>query len=307
MNNKFSGIGSSNGISIAKVFKYVENDIKINNSKISNSNIEIQKIKDAIKLTIEKIQKIKENALKNLGFEKASIFDAHIQIANDIAIFNDIKKIIENEKYNVLYATNLVFKKYIKMFQSMEDPYMQERATDVKDVLNKIIHLLAGVEEVDLSSINEEVIIVAYDLTPSDTVQLNKKYVKGFLTNIGGKTSHAAILARSLEIPAILGLGNVTKLIKKNDLISMNGETGEIIINPSKKEINELKQKQKLIEEQKNENLNFKGKKTFTNDGHQVELAANIGSLNDLPQVIKNDAEAIGLLRSEFLYMDAND
>jgi phosphotransferase system enzyme I (PtsI) len=193
------------------------------------------------------------------------------------------------------------------MFQSMEDPYMKERATDVKDVLNKIIHLLAGVEEVDLSSINEEVIIVAYDLTPSDTVQLNKKYVKGFLTNIGGKTSHAAILARSLEIPAILGLGNVTKLIKKNDLISMNGETGEIIINPSKKEINELKQKQKLIEEQKNENLNFKGKKTFTNDGHQVELAANIGSLNDLPQVIKNDAEAIGLLRSEFLYMDAND
>ena len=307
MSLKIKGIGASKGIAIAKVLKIVETKIEINDQKIVDINLELKKFEDAIDKTIKKINFNKELALKNLGAEKAAIFDAHIQIANDLMIHNDIKSLIEEEKFNVLYATQQIANKYIKMFENMEDAYMKERASDIKDVSNKIINSLADVDEIDFSSISEEVIIVANDLTPSDTVKLNKNFTKGFMTNIGGRTSHAAIMARSLEIPAVLGLENITEKVNNGDIVAINGSSGEIIINPSLVEIKKIKKEQEMIFKNKLEDLKFKGKKSISIDNHQVELAANIGSIKDLKQVIKYDAEGIGLLRTEFLYMDAKD
>ena len=307
MNVKIKGIGASKGISVAKVLKIVETKVEINNHKISDVNLELKKFKNAIDKTIKQININKELALKTLGAKKAAIFDAHMQIANDVMIHDEIKSLIENEKFNVLYATKQVGDKYIKMFEVMEDEYMRERASDIKDVSSKIINALANVEEIDFSSISEEVIIAANDLTPSDTIKLNKQFTKGFITNIGGRTSHAAIMARSLEIPAILGLGNITEKVNNGDMVAINGTTGELIINPSLEEIKKIKKEQAIILKNNLEDLKFKGKKSISIDQHEVELAANIGSLKDLKQVIKYDAEGIGLFRTEFLYMDAEN
>ena len=301
------GIGASSGISFAKVFELKEIEIKIDNSKIKDADKEIKKFNIGVEKAIKQIEKIKEKAIKNLGEEEAQVFDAHIQVASDPAIFDEIKLMIQNEKYNSIYVANRVFDKYAKMFADMDNEYMKERAADIKDVAKRILHVLSNSNDVDISSINEEVIIVAEDLTPSDTAQLDKRFVKGFVTNIGGRTSHAAIMARSLEIPAVLGLKDITEKVKNNDIIAIDGDSGEVIINPTKEEIKFFENKKAEFEKEKIENLKFKGKPTITQDQKHVELAANIGSPNDVEGAKENDAEGVGLFRSEFLYMDAKN
>ena len=303
---KLKGIGASTGISIAKVFKLEEVEVKITNTK-GEPAVEIKKVEDAIKVAMKQIEDIKAVALKNLGPEEAAIFDAHIQVASDPAMLGEIKTLIESDKVNAIFATDKITSNYVEMFSSMDDEYMKERAADIKDVAKRIINAIAGVKTVDLSAINEEVIIVAEDLTPSDTAQLNKKYVKGFATNIGGRTSHSAIMARSLEIPAVLGLKEITSKTKDGDMISLDGESGEVIIKPTATEIKELKVKEEELIKFEKESKAFIGKESKTIDGHEVELAGNIGSPNDVEGVTKNDGEAVGLFRSEFLYMDAKD
>ncbi len=193
------------------------------------------------------------------------------------------------------------------MFASMDDAYMKERAADIKDVAKRVINSIAGVKSSDVSSIDEEVIVVGEDLTPSDTAQLNKEFALGFATNIGGRTSHSAIMARSLEIPAVLGLKDVTEKVATGDTLIIDGDAGVVIINPTDAEISEYKTKQEELAKEAEELKKFIGKESKTADGHHVELAGNIGSPNDVAGLLENDAEAVGLFRSEFLYMDASD
>lgn len=304
---QFKGIGASRGIAIAKVFELKHYDVNIEKKSISNVDQEIKKLEDAINLAIKQIEKIKSIASKNLDEKHAAVFDAHIQVANDPMIKDEIIQIIQNDKTNAEYAVDEVSKKYIHMFSEMDDDYMKERAADIKDVSQKIIFNLLGIVKEDLTTINEEVIIVGIDLTPSETSQLNKAFVKGFATDIGGRTSHSAIMARSLEIPAVLGIGNITEKVKTGDVIAINGTTGDVYVNPSKQIIEKL---QKDIEEEerlKKVLETFKGKPSVTKDGHHVEIAGNIGSPNDVPGVLEATGDAIGLFRSEFLYMDSND
>ncbi|MGZ9414225.1 phosphoenolpyruvate--protein phosphotransferase [Mycoplasma sp. 5370] len=307
MSKKITGIGASNGISIAKIFKIEEQKIELTNSKIENVEAELNLFNIAINKTIKQIESIKEKASKTLNEEEVAVFDAHIQVANDPAIMEEVQNLIKNEKLNAAFATENVTKKFIEMFSNFDDPYMKERAADIKDVATRIIKNILGIEIVDLSAINEETIIVAEDLTPSDTAQLNKKFVKGFLTNIGGRTSHSAIMARSLEIPAILGLGNITEIVKNKDVVAMNGEKGVVIINPSLEEIKEFELEFKKFMENKKELENFLTKKSLSKDGREVTLATNIGSVQDTEGALKYNSDAIGLFRSEFLYMDAEN
>ena len=304
---KIKGIGASNGISIAKIFELKEVNVEITNEKITDVDAELKLLDIAVINVIKEIENIKEKAEKSLGAEEAAVFDAHIQVVSDPALKDAIKKIIDDDKLNIIRATKQATDSFAAMFESMDNAYMKERAADVKDVAKRLINNLAGVESIDVSAINEEVIIVAVDLTPSETALLNKRFVKGFLTNIGGRTSHAAIMARSLEIPAVLGLKNITSKVKSGDIIAMDGDSGEVLINPSPSEIKDFKNKADLLIKEQKENLKFKGKESVTADGHSVELAANIGSPKDVEGANENDAEGVGLFRSEFLYMDAKD
>lgn len=299
------GIGASKGIAIAKVFELKHYDIKIELKNISNTEEEIKKLDAAISFAVKQIETIKEIALKNIDAEHAMVFDAHIQVATDPMIRDEVVQTINDKKCNAEYAMNEVANKYILMFESMDDAYMKERAADIKDVSQKIIFNLLGIVKEDLTSINEEVIIVGVDLTPSETSQLNKKFVKGFATDIGGRTSHSAIMARSLEIPAVLGLKNITELVQTGDIIAIDGNKGEVYINPSKEKIEELKEIANK-NAQKDELLKtFINKKTLTKDNKHLEIAANIGSPKDVDAVLSVNADAIGLFRSEFLYMDS--
>ena len=307
MSKKLQGIGASSGVSFAKVFELIEAHVEIKEDKITNVEEEIKKVDAAISDAVKQIENVKAKAMENLGEEEAAVFDAHIQVASDPMMSQEIKDMIKNDNVNALFATSKITGNYASMFESMEDAYMKERAADIKDVAKRIINSLAGVASTDVSAINEEVIIVAEDLTPSDTAQLDKKFVKGFITDIGGRTSHAAIMARSLEIPAVLGLGNITELVKTGDIVAMDGDSGEVLINPTEDEINVIKEKAEQLEQEKRENEKFIGKTSESSDGHEVELAANIGSPNDIHGANENDAEGVGLFRSEFLYMDAQD
>ncbi len=304
---KLKGIGASTGISVAKVFEVKEVEVQINDSKIKDVKAEQKKIDSAIKETVKQIEVVKESALKNLGPEEAAVFDAHIQVASDPVMVDEIKTIIDQEKFNAVKAVSDITSKYALMFESMDDEYMKERAADIKDVAKRLMQILSGIKSSDLSTINEEVIIVAEDLTPSQTAVLNKKFVKGFATDIGGRTSHAAIMARSLEIPAVLGLKLITAKVKSGDTLLIDGTTGEVLINPSASELKNFKAKAEEEARIIRESEKFIGKESITKDGHKVKVASNIGSPNDIEGANKYDAEAIGLFRSEFLYMDAKE
>lgn len=305
--NISKGIGASRGIAIAKVFELKNHEIEIKKNKVNNSQEEIKKLEKSIEQTIKQIEKIKQISSKNLDAEHMAIFDSHIQVANDPMMKSEIIDMINNESVNVEYAVEEISNKYISMFSSMDDEYMRERAADIKDVCQKIIFNILGIVKEDLTQINEEVIIVSYDLTPSETSQLNKQFVKGFATDIGGRTSHSAIMARSLEIPAVLGIGDITKKVKNGDVLAINGTTGEVYVNPSKEVIKELEKK--IEEENKLKEIlkTFKDKPSQTKDGHKIEIAANIGSPQDVMGVLEVNSDAIGLFRSEFLYMDSNN
>jgi phosphotransferase system enzyme I (PtsI) len=304
--NKLNGISASQGIAIGKVFelKHISIDITKKNSEPSK---EIKSLESAINNAIKEIEKIKNIALENLGEEEASVFDAHIQVASDPSIKDEVIALINAEKCDAAYAMDTISKNYISMFENMDDVYMKERAADIKDVSSRIIYNILGIKTQDLTLIDEEVIIVAYDLTPSETSQLNKKFVKGFATDIGGRTSHSAIMARSLEIPAVLGLKTITQAVKTGDILAIDGDSGEVFINPDPKLLKELSAKQEKIEAEKEILKKYKNMPSLTKDGKHLELAGNIGSPSDLTGVNENGGDAVGLFRSEFLYMDSAD
>ncbi|MBZ4195424.1 phosphoenolpyruvate--protein phosphotransferase [Mycoplasma tauri] len=296
---QIKGIGASKGIAIAKVFKIEELPIEIPNK----SNGEVAEI-DLFQKAIEKITKDIKNTIEIAKTqEQKEIFGAHLQIAQDPAAAEDIINAIKSGQ-SAIFATNEYFSNMAAIFDQMDDAYMKERAADIRDILNKFLYFFNGIQEPNLSAIRDEVIIVAKDLTPSQTVQLDKKYVKGFVTNIGGTTSHTAIMARSMNIPSVVGANNALENCENGDIIALNGTTGTLVINPNKEELDKYS---KLLEEY-NEYLkmiqSLKGKETVTTDGHHVEIGANIGGVKDIDAVLENDAEVVGLFRTEFLYMD---
>ena len=308
MKPTLQGIAASDGIAIAKVYTLTEPDLTVTKVTVEDSEKEVSRLDDALAASIKDVELIKETALKNLGKEEAQVFDAHLMVLSDPELIGQVKDSITSNKVNAESALKEVTDMFISIFAGMEDnPYMQERAADIRDVSKRILAHLLGVKVPSPATIKDEVIIVAADLTPSDTAQLNRQYVKAFVTDIGGRTSHSAIMARSLEIPAIVGTKEVTSIAKDGDIIIVDGLSGDVFLNPSEEVIAEYRAKAEAFAAQQAEWEKLKDSKTYTKDGHQVELAANIGTPKDLEGVVHNGAEGVGLYRTEFLYMDSHE
>ena len=308
MKPTLQGIAASDGIAIAKVYTLTEPDLTVTKVTVEDSEKEVSRLDDALAASIKDVELIKETALKNLGEEEAQVFDAHLMVLSDPELIGQVKDSITSNKVNAESALKEVTDMFISIFAGMEDnPYMQERAADIRDVSKRILAHLLGVKIPSPATIKDEVIIVAADLTPSDTAQLNRQYVKAFVTDIGGRTSHSAIMARSLEIPAIVGTKEVTSIAKDGDIIIVDGLSGDVFLNPSEEVIAEYRAKAEAFAAQQAEWEKLKDSKTYTKDGHQVELAANIGTPKDLEGVVHNGAEGVGLYRTEFLYMDSHE
>ena len=308
MKPTLQGIAASDGIAIAKVYTLTEPDLSFTKISVENTDKEISRLEEALAVSTKEIELIKETALKNLGEEEAQVFEAHLMVLSDPELVGQVKDAITSQKVNAEHALKEVSDMFISIFAGMEDnPYIQERAADIRDVSKRILANLLGVKIPSPATIKDEVVVVAGDLTPSDTAQLNRQYVKAFVTDIGGRTSHSAIMARSLEIPAIVGTKEITSLAKDGDLIIIDGLSGDVFLNPSEDVVAEYRAKAEAFAAQQAEWEKLKDADTFTKDGHQVELAANIGTPKDLEGVINNGAEGVGLYRTEFLYMDSHD
>ncbi|KOP81890.1 phosphoenolpyruvate-protein phosphotransferase [Bacillus sp. FJAT-21945] len=298
-----NGIAASSGIAIAKAYRLVEPDLSFEKKNIKDSTEEIARFQSALSASKSELEVIRDNALKKLGTDKAAIFDAHLLVLSDPELIHPIEDKIKNEQVNAEYALKETADMFVMMFEQMENEYMKERAADIRDVTKRVLSHLLGVQIVNPSLIAEEVIIIAEDLTPSDTAQLNRQFVKGFATDIGGRTSHSAIMARSLEIPAVVGTKESTKVIQNGDLLIVDGLKGLVHINPTPEAVVEYEKELRNHEIQKTEWAKLIHEKSFTADQSFVELAANIGTPNDLEGVINNGGEGIGLYRTEFLYM----
>ncbi len=300
------GIAASSGVAIGKIYKLESPVIEVNNDVKGSKEEELARFEKALNKTVEDINKVKEKASANLSSEELAIFDAHLMMAQDPEYADQIKAMI-NEGNSADFACKSVSDSMVSMFESLDDPYFKERAADIKDVSYRLLCNCLGLVIPDLTTIEEEVIIVAEDLTPSDTASLNKKYTLGFCTNIGGRTSHSAIMARSLEIPAIVGTGNIMSSCKNGDTLILDAIDGIAIVNPSEEEIVTYKEKQaKFLEEKKALEV-LVNQKSISTDGHQVELAGNIGGPKDVEAVVKNGGEGVGLFRTEFLYMNSEN
>lgn len=303
---KLKGIGASSGVAIAKVFRLVHPDLTPTKKVIEDAEAEITQLQKVLKQSNEELKIIKDRAQEKMGAEKAAVFEAHMLMLNDPEYINAIEMKIKNEKVDASHAVHEVSTMFVQMFEAIEDEYMKERAADIKDISRRILSHLLGVKIPDLTLIDEAVVIVAEDLTPSDTAQLDKQFVRGFATNIGGRTSHSAIMARSLEIPAVVGLKSVLDDAKEDEIIALDGETGEVFIDPTTEVVTELEEKAKRLAEDREVLKEYKDKGSVTKDGHHLEIAANIGTPNDLDGVLNNGADGVGLYRTEFLYMDAS-
>ncbi|MGM0878801.1 MAG: phosphoenolpyruvate--protein phosphotransferase [Bacillota bacterium] len=301
--NTIIGIAASEGIAIAKAFRLETPELTVEKTTITDIDAEEARFEEALTQSKAELEAIKEHARKELGEDKAAIFAAHLLVLSDPELSNPIKDKIKSERVNAEFALNEVATMFITMFESMENEYMKERAADIRDVTKRILAHLLGVTIANPSMICEEVIIIAEDLTPSDTAQLNRQYVKGFTTNIGGRTSHSAIMARSMEIPAVVGTKTVTGHIENGTLVIVDGIDGKVIVNPTPEVVKTYEEKKAMYLAQKAEWTKLVNEHTVSADGHHVELAANIGTPEDVKWVLKNGGEGVGLYRTEFLYM----
>jgi phosphoenolpyruvate-protein phosphotransferase (PTS system enzyme I) len=303
MSEKISGIAASAGIAIAKAFVLQNPELTIEKKSIEDSAQEIERFQSALEKSKEELTVIKNKANEELGEDKAAIFAAHLLVLSDPELVDAVKQKIESEKVNAESAMNDVSSMFINMFEQMDNEYMKERAADIRDVSKRVLAHLLDVQFATPASISEEVVILAEDLTPSDTAQLNRKFVKGFATDIGGRTSHSAIMSRSMEIPAVVGTKTITEKVENGVMIIIDGLDGQVIVDPTQDEIATYQEKQKQYQQQKEEWAKLVNEKTLSSDKVQVELAANIGTPADVKGVLENGAEGVGLYRTEFLYM----
>ena len=302
------GIAASDGVAVAKAYLLVQPDLTFSKATVEDTAAEEARLDAALAKSTEELQQIREKAAQSLGEAEAQVFDAHLMVLSDPEMVGQIKQNIKDNSVNAESALKEVTDMYIGMFEAMEDnAYMQERAADIRDVAKRILAHLLGVTLPNPSMINEEVVVVAHDLTPSDTAQLDRNFVKAFVTDIGGRTSHSAIMARSLEIPAIVGTKEITAKVKEGDILAVNGIEGDVIIDPTEEQKAEFEKAGADYAAQKAEWEKLKNAETVTADGKHFELAANIGTPKDLVGVHNNGGEAVGLYRTEFLYMDSPD
>lgn len=306
---QYNGVIGSSGIAIAKAFIYQREEMLIDKSVIDDNCLcaEQVKVDRAVEQSKQQINRILKQAAKDFSEEEAAIFDAHLMILEDPEMISSIKLLIDSDKISASFSASQVIKSYIDIFSGMEDEYMKERAEDIKDVGDRLIRNILGMKDQNIGILDSDVIIVAHDLTPSDTALMDKKHVKGFVLNIGGRTSHTAIMARSLEIPAVLGLGDITVNTKNDDIMIVDGNNGNVVVNPNEETLAEYEQKLERYKQYKNELKNIAKLSAVTIDGKHVELAANIAGPQEVDAVIEYGGDGIGLYRTEFLYMDRND
>lgn len=298
------GIAASKGYSIGTVLLQKHEEIVISDEKITDIEAEKAKLDAALEASKTQLTAIKEKAVKEMGAEEAEVFEAHLTLLDDPEFAGAMTLAIENEQLNAMKAVENTKNTFVMIFESMDNDYMRERAADIKDVSNRIIANLAGKAVNPFEDAPENTIVVAHDLTPSDTAQLDRSKVVAFLTNIGGRTSHSAIMARTLEIPAIVGIGNITESVKDGDLVIVDGIEGIAIVNPSEEVINEYKSKKEKFQAEQEELKKLITVKTTTKSGKRVEVCGNIGKPEDVDQVMQNGGDGVGLFRTEFLYMD---
>ncbi len=301
-----TGVGASDGIVIGKIYKHQTKELVVTKETIEESGNEIERFLEAMEESKRDVEKIMARANIEMGEEAAAIFGAHLEILNDPELSSAIEKLIIDEKTNADYAAKNVCDSFASLFDSMENEYFSARAADIRDLSSRIVANIKGVKQTSLSEIEEEVIIVANDLSPSDTAVMQKDKVKGFITDIGGRTSHSAIMARILEIPAIVGTGNATTLLSSGDFVIMNGSTGEVIVNPDAATIEEQTAKIKAYNEQKAIWKEYRDKPSLTKDGGHLLIGANIGDVQDVNAAVENGSDGIGLFRTEFLFMGRN-
>ena len=301
-----SGILASPGIAFGKALLLKEDEIVINRKKISADQVdqEVARFLEGRSKAAEQLEAIKIKAGETFGEEKEAIFEGHIMLLEDEELEQDIISLIKDELASADAATHSVIEGQAKALEELDDEYLKERAADVRDIGKRLLQNILGLHIVDLSAIKDEVILVAKDLTPSETAQLNLKKVLGFITDLGGRTSHTSIMARSLELPAIVGTGDVTSRVKNDDYVILDGVNNKVYVNPTAEVIEELKAVQHQYLSEKTELAKLKDLPAITLDGHQVEVGANIGTVRDIPGAERNGAECVGLYRTEFLFMD---
>lgn len=302
-----TGIAASPGIAIGPAWVMQETELHIPTDEVTNPEQEIARLKEALKQAKQQVEALRERAKTEMGADKAAIFEAHLMVLDDPELIGNIESKINDERLNAAKAVHDVIDQFVSMFEQMDMEYMRERAADIRDVGSRLLHILLGVEPRSLAEINEPSVVVAHDLTPSDTAQMDKEKVLGFMTNIGGRTSHSAIMARSLEIPAVVGLQTIVSDVQQGDQIILDGLEGQVIVNPSREVLDNYRKRQERHEAEKEELKQLVHEPSVTADGVRVELAANIGSVTDAALAKENGAEGVGLFRTEFLYMDRPD
>lgn len=307
MSSLLKGIAASNGIAIAKAYRLVEPDLSFEKKNVDNAEQEVSRFQEAIATSKSELEAIRDKARVDLGEDKAQIFEAHLLVLSDPELLTPIEDKVNSENVNAEFALKETADMFVSMFESMDNEYMKERAADIRDVTKRVLSHLLGVQIANPSMVTEEVIVIAEDLTPSDTAQLNREFVKGFTTDIGGRTSHSAIMARSMEIPAVVGTKSITSSVENGDMIIVDGLNGQVHINPTPEVIEEYKKEHARYEEQKAEWAKLVNEPTVSKDGEHVELAANIGTPKDLEGVKNHGGEGVGLYRTEFLYMGRDE
>lgn len=303
---EINGIAVSNGIAVANAYCLIEPDLSFEKVRITDIDAEKNRLKEAYQKAKLELEEIRDIADQKFGEEKAAIFSAHLLLLGDPEMLGAIEAKID-DGWNAEFALQETSTMYIEMFEAMDNEYMQERAADIRDISTRLLSHLLGVEITDLSRISTDVIIVAEDLTPSLTAQLDKTYVKGFITDIGGRTSHSAILARTMEIPAVVGTKTATRDIVQGAPVIIDGSTGKVIMNATEDVLNEYLEKQKKSEEERRLLEQYRSLESVSADGHHVEIAGNIGKPEDVDMILENGGDGIGLFRTEFLYMDRQE
>ena len=301
-----TGIPASPGIVFGKALVLKEEKIVLDFQKISEDQIEseVARFYAGREAAVEQLNSIHQRALKSLGEEKAAIFEGHLMILEDEELEEEILDYLRSYKVNASVAASKIIDQQVEMLSEIDDEYLKERAGDIRDIGNRLIKNILGMHIVDLGDIAEESILVAYDLTPSETAQLNLEKVLGFITDIGGRTSHTSIMARSLELPAIVGTNDVTTRVNTGDYLILDAVNNRVYVNPTQAEIDELKTLEAKLAEEKAELAKLKDLPAVTLDGHKVEVVANIGTIRDCEGAHRNGAEGVGLYRTEFLFMD---
>lgn len=303
MSTFFKGVAASPGIAIAKAFRYANTEHIPQQKTVSDTEGEISRFRQAVDQAKEEIEQIRQLTEQRLGAQKAEIFEAHLFLLEDPDLIDATIDAINDEKLNAEYALYQVTNSIVEMLQEMDNEVLRERAADVKDISGRVMSHLIGKPYATLTGISEETIIITEDLTPSDTAQLDLNYVRGFVTEIGSRTSHSAIMARSLEVPAIVGAGSSTASIEAGATVILDATDGTIIVSPTEQQLAEYREKKQRYEERRAQLKLLAGKPSVSADGKHVELAANIGSIEDLTKVLENGADGIGLFRTEFVYM----